>query len=92
MSSRYQKGYRRERMVREHLQKQGFLVFRSAASKGPWDLIAVKDHIILFIQVKSQKPTAKDREIFKTITFDRLIVHKQIWVYTPYKGFKIYHG
>ena len=92
MSSRYGKGYRRERLVRKHLRKQGFLVFRSAASKGPWDLIAVKDHIILFIQVKSQKPTAKDREIFKTITFDRLIVHKQIWVYTPYKGFKIYHG
>jgi len=89
MASKYLKGYYRERLVKAHLEKMGYLVFRSAASKGPWDLIGVKDDIILFIQVKSQNPGKKAREIFRTIKAKNLKVYKQIWVYEGNNIFSI---
>lgn len=59
--SRYDKGARAERRAREELEEAGWLVVRSAGSKGLYDLWALK---ILLVQVKStEKPQAWTAEL-----------------------------
>ena len=48
----YRKGYLFERKTKLFLEEKGFLVIRSPASKSPYDLIAIKDNLKLFIQCK----------------------------------------
>lgn len=48
----YERGAYLERRVRAHLQHDGYLVVRSAGSKSPLDLLAVKVGETLLIQVK----------------------------------------
>ena len=50
--SAYRSGYRLECRVRQLLREKGYLVVRSAGSKGPVDLLAAKQGEILAIQVK----------------------------------------
>lgn len=50
------KGIRYEREVRDWLKNMGFTVFRSSASLGLFDIIAVKPDVILFLQCKSRPP------------------------------------
>lgn len=45
-------GVETERALRKQLEKLGYQVIRSAASKGPWDLVAVGHQEIRLIQVK----------------------------------------
>lgn len=47
------KGARLERKVADFYAKQGYRCMRSAASKGPFDLVAYNRVNVLFIQVKS---------------------------------------
>ena len=56
MSKQYKIGYYYERKVKKILEKDGYLVWRSPASKSPIDIIAINDkgHIKL-IQVKRKK-------------------------------------
>jgi len=56
MSKQYKIGYYYERKVKKILEKEGYLVWRSPASKSPIDIIAINDkgHIKL-IQVKRKK-------------------------------------
>lgn len=51
----YEKGRRAEWRVRSVLEEDGYVVVRSAASKGPIDLVAIhpEKREILLIQVKS---------------------------------------
>ena len=51
-----QKGARRERQSRELLEREGFLVIRSAASKSPFDLVAIKADSIVLLQCKANRP------------------------------------
>jgi len=48
-------GARIEREVRKYLENMGYLVVRSARSKGPFDLWAVNDKELRLIQVKSSR-------------------------------------
>ena len=48
----YRKGYLFERKTKLFLEDKGFLVIRSPASKSPYDLLAIKDNLKLFIQCK----------------------------------------
>jgi len=50
MVKAYRKGARYERRAREELEAKGYYVMRSAGSRGPADLIAVK---VLYVQVKA---------------------------------------
>lgn len=45
------RGRRREHLVRAELERHGFHVLRSAASKGPADLIAIRTAVVC-VQVK----------------------------------------
>jgi Holliday junction resolvase len=42
-----------ERAVKKHLERNGYFVVRSAGSKGPVDLVALKAREILLIQAKA---------------------------------------
>jgi len=50
--SRYRKGYRFELKVKKLFERQGYVVYRSAGSKGAADLVALKAGEVLLIQVK----------------------------------------
>lgn len=47
------KGRRSEHLIRDFLAADGFLVIRAAASKGPFDLVAIGAERIRLVQVKS---------------------------------------
>jgi len=54
----YKKGRRWEWKVKKQWEKEGFLVYRSAGSKGAADLIAIKDGQVWLIQVQvNRKPS-----------------------------------
>ena len=50
----YRRGARLEYLARDVLRQQGYVVVRSAGSHSPFDLIAVNERQVLFIQVKKQ--------------------------------------
>lgn len=53
MANSAAKGAGRENRVRKQLERDGYWVVRSAASKGAADLLAIKTGEILVVQVKS---------------------------------------
>jgi len=61
MGSKYRKGHRWELKVKKMWEAKGYVVYRSAGSKGAADLIALKDGKIVLIQVKiNNKPTREE--------------------------------
>ncbi|GEM_PF-2844306 len=52
MVTKYQTGTRLEYIARDKLESAGFIVVRSAGSKGPLDLVAWKGNDLRFIQCK----------------------------------------
>ena len=52
MTSGYVRGRRFEYKVKKLLEERGYIVVRSAASKGPFDLVALRFGEILLIQCK----------------------------------------
>jgi len=56
----YARGRRFEWRVRDVLRGEGWLVLRTAGSRGPVDLIALRPGEVRFIQCKTRYPT--DRE------------------------------
>ena len=77
--SQYRKGRRFEYLVRDHLRKLGWTVFRLAGSK-PLDLVAVRQGKVVFVECKFKKPTKK--EIEKVEMFAALL---QLPVFLHYK-------
>lgn len=57
MNKGYKKGYKFERDLKQHLEKDGWMVIRSGGSKKP-DLIAARGGKIIILECKV---TAKDR-------------------------------
>jgi Holliday junction resolvase len=56
MSNHYKIGYYYERKVKQILEKDGYLVWRSPASKSPIDIIAINDKgYVKLIQVKRKR-------------------------------------
>jgi len=54
----YKKGRRWEWKVKKQWEREGFLVYRSAGSKGAADLIAIKNGQVWLIQVQvNRKPS-----------------------------------
>lgn len=56
----YIKGRSREHILKRKLERAGWLVVRSAGSKGAFDLIAIKD-VTIGIQAKGSMPTKRER-------------------------------
>lgn len=66
----YSRGAAYERKVKKEYEEAGFLVIRSAGSKGPVDLVAIYpgfDQYVVLIQCKLRKPTAAERR--KAVAF-----------------------
>ncbi len=79
--SQYSRGANFERRVKRYLEEQGWVVFRSAGSHSPADLIALKTGEVNLIQCKLHGAISKkDREILKTLA-DEL----QVGVMLAYK-------
>ena len=55
MSKQYRIGYYYEKKVKKMLESEGYLVWRSPASKSPIDIIAINDKgFVRLIQVKKK--------------------------------------
>ena len=57
-----QRGTAKERELAHRLEAEGWLVFRSAKSAGPYDLIAMNDDELLVVQVKRRKDKERHAE------------------------------
>lgn len=55
MNSNYVKGARVERKALDQLEKDGYLVIRSAGSHSPFDIVAIGKEEIRLIQLKACK-------------------------------------
>ena len=52
MATAYRRGYNFEDRCRKALERLGYVVVRSAGSKGPADLVALRDGVVLLVQCK----------------------------------------
>lgn len=83
----YRKGYRYEQKARKQLEAAGYNVIRSAGSKGPADLVAVKVTMegyvqILYVQVKAVKQRqgwARELEQMRDELPVGLGITKELW-------------
>lgn len=87
-NNRADRGNFAERKIASILRKDGWIVYRSAGSKGLYDLIAYKENEMIFIQVKrTKKPTTlshlvSSKEI-QAIKDDKIpFGRKEIWIWT----------
>ena len=64
MATNYQRGYNFEYRCRKELESKGFFVVRSAGSKGPADLVAIREGKVLLVQCKLDEGliNAKERD------------------------------
>jgi Holliday junction resolvase len=82
LKSPYRKGYLKELEVMRILRNSGKfqVVFRSAASHSPFDIVAVSKSKILLLQVKTGRFSfKKEFEKLKSIQTPKS-VEKQLWV------------
>ena len=63
------KGRKYEHDVKHMFEQNGYIVTRAASSKGPWDLIAIKENgenkriafmVLVQCKIKATKPTKAD--------------------------------
>ncbi len=89
------RGTEAERNCMLELERQGYTVCRSAASKGPFDLIAVSHEHILFVQVKRTKNPARRaypkawRELLAVTVPRHACVRRELWCWVDRDGWHI---
>ena len=87
MASSIEKGRQKEYKAIKWLTERGYTCIRSAASKGPADIIATNDEHIRFIQVFSvADEKVKDSDLRDARAYFRLLhvppnTYKEIWVW-----------
>jgi hypothetical protein len=59
--SNYRRGYLVELRALRELERMGYSTFRSAKSRGPFDISGAKDTGILLVQVKREKEPSGDQ-------------------------------
>jgi Holliday junction resolvase len=82
LKSPYRKGYLRELEVMRILRNSGKfqVVFRSAASHSPFDIVAISNSKVLLLQVKTGKFSFK-KEVNKLKAIQTpKSVEKQLWI------------
>lgn len=82
IKSPYRKGYLKELEVMRILRNSGKfpIVFRSAASHSPFDIVALSKNKVLLLQVKTGKFNLK-RELAKLKAIETpKSVEKQLWI------------
>ena len=89
MTNNYKRGGKLEYAVRDEFTAKGYIVIRSAGSKGPFDLCAISPTDVVLVQVKAKGAMRKaDLKQLQAIQVPRN-VRKEIWVKVPYKGFDV---
>lgn len=89
------RGTEAERKCMLELEARGFTVCRSAASKGPYDLIAMSTAEILLVQVKRTKnhtrraPPKFINELWRAVAPTHGIVRKELWCWVDHRGWTI---
>ena len=90
----YRRGYLTELKALENLKKDGWIVSRSAQSRGMFDLIALNELEVKCIQVKRIKKLNGSESLHKTfkeiLGIEKLkvpvSVSKELWVWVDFKG------
>lgn len=83
--SNSRRGADAERALRKKLEDEGYLVIRSAASKTPYDLIAIGHEEVRLIQVKRSKRMA----VVKIPLHPRIVVKRirqELWCWLDRHG------
>ena len=77
----YEKGRRFEHHAMAILKEQGYTCIRSAGSHGPWDVTAVNEHFVRFIQLKVNRMAGPDerKAILSCTVPDASCVRREIW-------------
>ena len=101
MVTKYQTGTRLEYIARDKLRNAGFIVVRSAGSKGPLDLVAWREDDLRFIQCKRTQimeiTSNRIETLFKNDLLKMRFLTKptiatlQLWISSPGTGLKIYN-
>lgn len=85
----YEKGRRIEWQARDHLVMQGFVVVRSAGSKGPIDLVGIGPQDLKLVSVTLQGEDLNSRrEALLGVPAPACTI-RELWVKIPYKGWQI---
>ena len=78
----YAKGARYERKAKRILEKAGYLVIRSAASKGPFDIVAIKKNDVRLIQVKvNALPSPEEEETLILLSSKFVPFSVECWIF-----------
>lgn len=85
----YQRGRKAEYKVVEVLKKQGYEAFRTAGSKGPFDVMGLNDREVILVQVKRgrKKRSTRDARALLAALPTPPGVKKEIWVWVDRQGF-----
>ena len=77
----YRKGYIKEIRAVHELKRRGYIAFRSAGSRSPFDVVGISSSEIILLQVKSGKKHLKEEiRKLKEIRVPKC-VRKQIWLF-----------
>jgi Holliday junction resolvase len=90
MVTNYQKGYALEWKVKQLLKKEGWMVFRSPASKDAADLFATKAGVSVLIQAK--KTSRKEKKTLYIYGLDGLIEMAQKYKAVPLLAYSFYRS
>ena len=85
----YDRGVYLERKARDVLIQNGYVVIRSAGSRGPMDLVAIGANEIILVQVKKKgSNVSSGREELESFLCPSNC-KKQLWVKEPRKDWEI---
>lgn len=89
--TKYASGRRIEYLARDILKSRGYMVIRSAGSKGPFDLVAIPmDGGARFIQIKKGRQSSKKAlGNLKNLSCVYKGIAMELWSYEPRIGFHI---
>lgn len=90
MGTNYQRGYNLEYKVKQVLEKNDFLVFRSPASKQAADLFATKNGEIYLVQCK--KTGVKDKNTMYIYDLDGLVEMASKYKAKPLLAYSFYYS
>lgn len=77
----YRKGYIKEIKAVHELKRRGYIAFRSAGSRSPFDVVGISSSEIILLQVKSGRKHLKDEiRKLREIKVPKC-VRKQIWLF-----------
>ncbi len=90
--SNYSRGARVERLLARAMEARGYLVIRSAGSRGPIDLCVLNLDDVRLIQVKATQPDSQTLEALRKLQ-ERLPAYSvELWQYLGRRRWRIWHS